>query len=70
MTNRLKQFALFMGLFTTMTVNAQNGPRNNSVNFPEAVPTNSKVKFIDQEDEIINFHILRMLFMIIQTESI
>lgn len=52
MTNRLKQFVLFIGLFTTMTVNAQNGPRNNSVNFPEAVPTNSKVKFIDQEDEI------------------
>ena len=52
MTDRFNQFVLFMGLFTTITVNAQNGQINNSVNFPEAVSANSKVKFIDQEDEI------------------
>lgn len=31
---------------------AQNGPRNNMKNFPEAVPTNNKVQFFTQTEEI------------------
>ena len=31
---------------------AQNGPRNNSRDFPEAIPTNDRVQMLDQTDEL------------------
>ena len=31
---------------------AQNGPRNNSRDFPEAIPTNDRVQMLDQKDEL------------------
>lgn len=36
----------------SLAVNAQNGPRNNSKNFPEANPTNKKVQLFEQKEEI------------------
>ncbi len=38
---------------------AQNGPRNNSKDFPEAVPTNDKVQMLDQTDEIYKLTYLK-----------
>lgn len=31
---------------------AQNGPRNNNRDFPEAIPTNDRVQMLDQTDEL------------------
>lgn len=52
MNKKIKQIALLMSFIASFSVNAQNGPRNNIENFPEAVPTNSKVQLVKQNDEI------------------
>lgn len=43
----------------SLTLNAQNGPRNNSKNFPEAVPTNKKVQLFNQTEEIYKLNYLK-----------
>lgn len=50
----MNKSTLVLVAFCSMSacVLAQNGPRNNMKNFPEAVPTNSKVQFFSQENEI------------------
>ncbi len=48
-----KQFLISIGFCTlSLILNAQNGPRNNSKNFPEAIPTNKKVQLFNQTKEI------------------
>lgn len=36
----------------SVAAGAQNGPRNNSRDFPEAIPTNDRVQMLDQTDEL------------------
>lgn len=59
MKNKIKTIVLLMSLVTTWAIDAQNGPRNNNANFPEAVPTNSKVQLIDQKEEVYKLSYLK-----------
>lgn len=47
-----KLWTLLLGLGLSFHALAQNGPRNNMKNFPEAIPTNSKVQYLAQDKEI------------------
>ena len=47
-----KLSAVILGVGLSCAVFAQNGPRNNMKNFPEAVPTNTDVQLFDQKEEI------------------
>lgn len=44
---------------SSLALHAQNGPRNNSKNFPEATPTNSQVQFFNQTDEVYSLNYLK-----------
>lgn len=48
----LKKLSLMLLCILPLTVQAQNGPRNNAKNFPEAVPTNKSVEMFTQTDEL------------------
>lgn len=43
----------------SLAMNAQNGPRNNSKNFPEAIPTNKNVKLFNQSEEVYKLDYLK-----------
>ena len=43
----------------TAAAGAQNGPRNNSRDFPEAIPTNNRVQMVEQTNEIYKLTYLK-----------
>lgn len=55
-----KKILMCLGICSlSLALHAQNGPRNNSKNFPEAVPTNSQVQFFNQTDEVYSLDYLK-----------
>lgn len=50
--HRFKLMTFAMGIVASSAVYAQDEPRNDSADFPEAVPTNSKVQFVEQANEV------------------
>lgn len=45
-------FAIILLLSGLFSLNAQNAPRNPRADFPEAIPANSQVQFVEQDTEV------------------
>ena len=48
---RKNLFFVLALVVSAVSLSAQNGPRNNQKDFPEAIPTNSEVRYVEQEAE-------------------